>query len=290
MRTELIAISIFGALTACSNKDPFSQGSDAPPGGDGRLTDSSSTADAAPHHCVAAPARIIGIGDRITACSVIGGPQSADCVSKKFSDYVIAQYGPGATYENHAVGGAKLADISGQLAGVPAGAGRALVMIYIGGNDLSPFIFQSDQAAMDAYTMQIEPALVSVYAATFSTLADAAKFPDGATLLMNTQYNPFDDCTAPPYNLSATKTGILHMFNDKVNAIGTQQGNAAIVVDQHTPFLGHGHHYNVTTCPYYQAGDVAWMQDTIHANAAGNVDLANVADSGADRLYRDCVH
>jgi hypothetical protein len=288
MRTILLAISILGTAVACSNKDPFAAGSDAPPGGDGKLGDSM-TADAAPHHCVAAPARIIVLGDSITACSVIGGPQSADCISKKFSDYVIAHYGPGATYENHAVGGAKLADIAGQLAGVPAGTGRALVMIYIGGNDLSPFIFQSDSAAMDAYTMMIEPQLTSVYDATFASLADPAKFPAGATLLMNTQYNPFDDCTAPPYNLSATKTGILHMFNDKVTAIGAQHGDAAIVVDQHQPFLGHGHHYNVTTCPYYQAGDVAWMQDTIHANAAGNVDLANVADGGADRLYRDCI-
>ena len=123
MRTWLFAISILGA-TACGNKDPFSQVSDAPPGGDGAHGDSV-MADAGPHHCVAAPARIIVIGDSITACSVIGGPQSADCISKKFSDYVIAQYAPGATYENHAVGGAKLADISGQLAGVPAGTGRA---------------------------------------------------------------------------------------------------------------------------------------------------------------------
>jgi hypothetical protein len=31
------------------------------------------------------------------------------------------------------------------------------------------------------------------------------------------------------------------------------------------------------------------MQDLIHANAAGNTDLANVANTGADRLYRDCT-
>jgi hypothetical protein len=287
MRTFLLAISMLGAA-ACSSKDPFGPGGDASSGPDGTIGDGGVTADAAPHKCAPAPKRIIVLGDSITACSVIGGPQSADCVSKKFSDYVIATYGPGATYENFAVGGAKLADIAGQLNNIPAGTGVALVMIYIGGNDLSPFIFQSDSAAMAGYAM-IETQLVSVYDNVFAKLADPAKFPAGATLLMNTQYNPFDDCTAAPYNLSAVKIGILHMFNDKVNSIGTAKGDAAIVVDQHTPFLGHGHHYDVATCPHYVAGAVPWMQDTIHANAPGNVDLANVANSGADRLYRDCI-
>jgi lysophospholipase L1-like esterase len=275
-------------LVACSsNKDPFTGGADAPPGGDGGLTDGSSTADAAPRPCAAKPSRIVVLGDSITACSVIGGPQSADCVSKKFSDYVIAQYGA-TTYENHAVGGAKLADIASQLGTIQPAAGPALVMIYIGGNDLSPFIFQSDQQAMAGYQM-IEPMLVSVYDSVFTKLSNTTTFPNGAVLLTNTQYNPFDDCTASPYNLSPAKTAILHMFNDKVKSIADAHGAAAIWVDQHDPFLGHGHHYNVSTCPYYQANAVPWMQDTIHANPAGNVDLANVMNAGADRLYRDCI-
>jgi lysophospholipase L1-like esterase len=292
MRASLFALSILGALgsAACSSKDPFANtGSDGGGGGDGKLTDGgSSGGDAAPHHCAAAPSRIVVLGDSITACSVIGGPQNADCVSKKFSDYVIAHYGTSAAYENHAVGGAKLADIAGQLATIQPAAGPALVMIYIGGNDLSPYIFQSDQAATTGWQM-IETQMVTVYDNVFSKLANTTTFPSGATLLMNTQYNPFDDCTASPYNLSATKIGILHMFNDKVKSIAAAHGDAAIVVDQHGPYLGHGHHYNVATCPFYQANAVPWMQDTIHANAAGNVDLANVMNGGADRLYRDCI-
>jgi lysophospholipase L1-like esterase len=291
MRASLFALSILFITTAaaCSSKDPFmNDGIDAPAPGDGGLGDASTTVDAAPHSCAPAPKRIVVLGDSITACTVIGGPQSADCASKKFSDYVIAHYAPGATYENHAVGGAKLADIAGQLTTIQAAAGPALVMIFIGGNDLSPFIFQSDAAATTAWQM-IETQMTSVYDNVFTTLGNTTTFPAGATLLMNTQYNPFDDCTAAPYNVSATKTGILHMFNDKMRAIGDQHGAAAIVVDQHGPYLGHGHHYNVTTCPHYQAGATPYMQDTIHANAAGNVDLANVMNSGADRLYRDCT-
>lgn len=280
-----LALALF--LVACSSKDPFSGGVDAPPRGDGGLTDGGPTVDAAPRSCAAKPRRVVVLGDSITACSVIGGPQSADCVSKKVSDYVIAHYGA-TTYENHAVGGAKLADIAGQLATIQPAPGPALVIIFIGGNDLSPSIFQSDQQAMTSY-QAIEPMLVSVYDAVFAKLANTTTFPDGAVLLMNTQYNPFDDCTASPYNLSPAKTAILHQFNDKVRSIADAHAAAAIVVDQHHPFLGHGHHYNVATCPFYTAGAAAWMQDTIHANAAGNVDLANVMNAGADRLYRDCI-
>lgn len=291
-RTLTVVISISLALTAAcsSDKDPFAgDGVDAAPADSAGNPDGSSADQPGPHACVAKPTRVVVLGDSITACSVVGGPQSADCASKKFADYVIATYGQSAVYQNLAVGGAKLADIAGQLANIQSAPGPALVMIYIGGNDLSPFIFQSDAAAMQAWTGTISPMLDSVYANVFSTLADTSKFPAGATLLVNTQYNPFDDCTAPPYNLSQAKTNVLHMFNEKVKGIANAKGEKAIWVNQHTPFLGHGHHYNVASCPHYMAGAVGWMQDTIHANPAGNIDLANVMKNGADRLYRDCT-
>src|SRR5258706_8850120 len=257
MRRSLFVLILLGACS--SNKDPFANTPDGRAGaGNANAADESVVGgDGGPHQCVAAPKRVIVVGDSIVACSVIGGPQGPDCMSKQFSDYVIAHYGAGASYENHAVGGAVLNDIAGQLAGVPATQGPSLVLIYIGGNDLSPYIFQSDSAAMTAWTGTISPKLTSVYNATFATLADSAKFPGGATLLMNTQYNPFDDCTASPYNVSAVKIGVLPRFNDQVKAIAAAHPVASIVVDQHKPFLGHGHHYNVTTCPYYMANAVS---------------------------------
>lgn len=287
MRALPFALFVIAAAACGGEKDPFAGGADAPPKGDGGLTDGGADIDAAPRMCSAKPSRVVVLGDSITACSVIGGAQNADCVSKKVSDYVIANYGA-TTYQNLAVGGAKLADIAAQLNNIQPAAGPALVIIYIGGNDLSPFIFQSDQQAMAGYAM-IDTMMTSVYDAVFAKLANKTTFPDGAVLLMNTQYNPFDDCTASPYNLSATKIGLLHSFNDKVVAIANAHAQQAIVVNQHGPFLGHGHHYNVATCPHYKAGSAAWMQDTIHANPAGNVDLANVMNGGVDRLYRDCI-
>jgi len=291
MRRLVLAIPLI--VAACSSKDPFSGGGDAggSGGGDAAHAADGGLFDAAPPHgCVDAPKRIVVLGDSITACSVIGGPMAAACVSKQFSDYVIAHYGPGATYENYAVGGAQIKDIATQLAGVPASQGPTLMMFFIGGNDLTPYLTQSDSAAMAGWTGTVEPMMQSMYDATFTALADTAKFPGGATLLMNTQYNPFDDCTAAPYNISAAKNAILGEFNAKIKSIAAAHGNAAIVVDQHSPFLGHGHHYQVATCPYYMANATPYMQDLIHANAAGNAVLAGVDNGGADRLYRDCTH
>jgi lysophospholipase L1-like esterase len=292
MRRLVLAIPLF--VAACSsNKDPFAGGDagSGSSGDDGGHVADAGLFDAAPtHSCVAAPKRIVILGDSITACSVIGGPMAADCVSKQFSDYVIAHYGTGATYENYAVGGAQIKDIAGQLAGVPATQGPTLMMLFIGGNDLTPYLTQSDAAAMTGWTGTVEPMMQAMYDATFTALADTSKFPGGATLLMNTQYNPFDDCTASPYNISAAKTAILNEFNDKIKTIAGAHGASAIVVDTHSPFLGHGHHYNVTTCPYYMANATQYMQDLIHANAAGNAVLAGVDNGGADRLYRDCTH
>jgi len=279
-------------LAACSSsKDPFAAGNDANgSGSSGGDANGSVDAPAAPHACVPAPKRIVILGDSITACSVIGGPTGADCISKQFSDYVIANYGPGATYENKAVGGAVLNDIAGQLAGVSNAQGPTLVMMFIGGNDLAPYIFMSDTQAMDAWTGTVEPKLQAVYDATFATLADQSKFPGGATLLMNTQYNPFDDCAAGPYNVSLQKSAILGQFNQKIVDISNAHAAASIVVDQHTKFLGHGHCYQQTSCPHYMANAAPYMQDLIHANAAGNAVLSSVDNAAADRLYRDCTH
>jgi lysophospholipase L1-like esterase len=276
------------ALAACGSKDPFAGGDDAsaPDGQTSHVDGSPNAPDAAPvRSCAAAPKRVVVLGDSITACSVAGGPTGTDCVSKQFSDYVIAHYGPDATYENHAVGGAVLADIAGQLQGVQTGSGPVLFMIYIGGNDLAPYIFQSDDAATQAWA-NIRSQMDDVWHATFSSIS--SRFAAGSMVVMNTQYNPFDDCTAPPYNVSSVKADILHQYNDELRSLAAAAGDEALLVDQFTPFLGHGHHYDVATCPHYQAGAEAWMKDLIHANAPGNAELSKVLNAGADRLYRDC--
>ncbi len=284
------------AMAGCSdNANPFSGGLDGDIQGapdaakgtpDGGPTE---TPDGGVRACPAKPKRLIILGDSITNCTVIGGPNSADCVSKQFYDYVKSKYAADVQYVNAAVGGAQTAGIKQQMDGLQTGMpGHVMVMLYIGGNDLAPYIFQSDAAAMMAYE-QIMPGIKANWDGIFAFFNDTTKFPDGATIVMNNQYNPFDDCTAAPYNLSQLKSNLLHMFNVVLQDFANEHFANTIIVDQYKPYLGHGHHYNVSTCPHYMAGATPFMKDLIHANADGNKALAAQMEHALDALFTDCT-
>jgi hypothetical protein len=307
MSRFLLVSSVMATLVVagCSSKeDPFALDTDASLMGPGIDATSNGNGgggnpDAAPPgtidagtdqpglRCPAIPTRFVVLGDSITNCTVVGGPDAADCVSKQVFDYVKATYAPKVTYVNVAVPGAQTDGLPQQLRNVAPGPGHLLVMIYMGGNDLAPHIFESDDAAQKAYDEML-PGIVKTWLDTHAFFEDTTKFPDGATIIMNNQYNPFDDCTAPPYRLSAAKINLLHMFNVVLGDIANEKFKTTIIIDQHKPFLGHGHHYNVATCPYYKAGLTGFMKDLIHANGPGNAHLAAQIDKGVDRLYKDC--
>ncbi len=290
------AVGMVAVAAGCSDEsNPFVNNGDGSPGtddpvdgGPGDVDARPPTADAGPlRACATTPTRVVVLGDSITACSVVGGENHADCVSKKFFDHVKSNYAPSATYENVAVGGAQTSGLMQQYTQVAGGAGHVLVMVYMGGNDLAPYIFQSDAAAMSAFESIVD-GVVADWQELFAYFDDATRFPGGVTIVMNNQYNPFDDCTASPYNLSQLKTNLLHMFNAILVDLANEHFANTILVDQYTPYLGHGHHYSVTTCPHYAPGQTAFMKDLIHANPAGNTALAAELNRGADRLYEEC--
>lgn len=229
------------------------------------------------------PARLIVLGDSIVACSNVGERMGADCSVKKLYDYLKATYAPNLLYENLSVGGAVTVDVTmKQLATVKTGAGHALVLIYIGGNDLAKYMFSTDAQAIAGMEKDM-PVITDSWMKVFAFFADASKFPDGARLMMNSQYDPFDDCTAAPYNLTAKKIELLHTFNGELEKLAAS--DKAVFVDQFTPFLGHGHHVDVMKCPYYKPGLTAWMGDLIHPNAAGHENLFQQWKAAVDRLY-----
>jgi len=290
-----LVVLLAAAAPGCgSEKDPFAAGNDGgttAPDASVPAIDAAPVDPAAPNNwperCEPKPARVVVLGDSIAACSNVGGKDSADCASKKLHAYVES-IAPGATYQNVAVGGAVTADVpNSQLANVSTGPGHVLVVLTVGGNDLSPYIFQSDAATMQGYTMK-KPTLLEAWGRIYSFFADTSKFPDGATILMSTQYNPFDDCTASPYNLSALKIQLLHEFNGEL-AMQARTHPHVFIADPFTVFLGHGHHYNVMSCPHYSAGSVYWMGDLIHPNVTGHGELAKVWTHAADELYKDCA-
>ena len=235
-----------------------------------------------PSMAACTPKRVIFIGDSINACNNVGGKMGADCSAKNLHTYLAGKF-PGIVYDNQSVPAAVTADVPNrQLSTVMTGPGHALVIVYVGGNDLARYIYVLDNAATNGYNADM-PGILANWAKVFAFFNDRTKFPDGATIVMNTQYNPFDDCTAPPHRVSATKTMLLHKFNQELTRLARENG--AILADQYMPFLGHGHHYNVAMCPHYKMGNQSWMSDLIHPNAAGHASLNKVWQTAIDGFY-----
>ena len=217
------------------------------------------------------PTRYVVLGDSIVACLGVGDKNAATCGPKKLHAYLAAGIAPGITYENLAISGANTADVPArELAGVTGGAGHLLVLIYVGGNDLRPYLAGLDAAA-EAGFAKVVPEIEAEWKKVFDFFADRSKFPGGATLLMNNQYDPFDDCTAAPYFISATKHALLRSYNDVLAKLA--RDNGAVLTEQYLPYLGHGHHWAVATCPHYKAGSTPFMNDLIHPNPAGHEHL-----------------
>ncbi len=237
--------------------------------------------------CAPTPDRLIVLGDSIAACFGVGDKDGATCGPKIFHESLASGYAPGVEYQNGAVSGSVTTSVpDNQLSTVATGAGHALVLIYVGGNDMQKYLTQADAAAEAGLRADL-PGIAEDWQSVFAFFNDTANFPDGATIIMNNQYNPFDDCTAPPYNLSSLKSGLLREFNTQLASLADEFDNV-VITDQYTPYLGHGHHYNVASCPNYEAGLEPFMNDLIHPNAAGHANLATQWSLVADGLYGDC--
>lgn len=267
------SILAFSLLAACGDS-----------GGDPAEGTGSDAAVDAPD-CFETPSRLIILGDSIAACVGVGGKEGGECGPKQFHAMLDSSFAPGLAYENQAVSGAVTTNVPDrQLANITTGqAGHALVLIYVGGNDLQRLLPQGDGAAMAGLNSAL-PEIREDWGQVFAFFDDPVNFPDGATVIMNNQYNPFDDCTAPPYNLSATKTELLRMYNEELTLLADAHNNV-VITDQHTSYLGHGHHYDVESCPHYQPGLAPFMQDLIHPNAAGHANLAEEWSVRAAAMY-----
>jgi lysophospholipase L1-like esterase len=240
-------------------------------------------AGASPPPAAPRPQRFIVLGDSIAACSNLGGKNAAACSPGLLYDYLKLTYAPTLTYENHAVGGAVSADVvHWQLPRIEAGPGHALVLVYVGGNDLARYLISLDVSAEQGFIDTL-PKVLTVWELIIAALGDRSRFPDGYTLIMNNQYNPFDDCTAAPYFMSERKNQLLRVFNSSLEELAERKG--ALFADQHTPFLGHGHHHAVRACPHYSPESVPFMGDLIHPNGAGHHTLFQQWRALVDDLY-----
>ena len=234
------------------------------------------------------PERFIVFGDSILACSTEAGGKSAPgCSARLVHEHLAERFNADVTYENAAVGGAVTADVIGQMLGVDATqSGHALVLIGIGGNDLSGFLLTPDSTAMNEFD-DLSMRLDESWDDMLDWLLDPAHFPDGFTLVVDNQYNPFDDCTADPYSfMTPLKTELLGVFNERVAERIEGLGNAQLS-DLYQAFLGHGHHYKTAGCPHTTDAEY-WMiggVDLIHPSTAGHAGITVEIEAAIDRAY-----
>lgn len=242
--------------------------------------------------CGETPTRMMFFGDSLFACfGQDGGTDGMGCSARLAHEYLEQTYAPGATYENLAVSGAVTSEVvREQMPNAPVGMpGHTLVVIWVGGNDISPLLLASDEEAQDSYDNELGPSIRADWESMLAWVDDPANFPDGATLIINTQFNPFDDCSADPFAfMSPLKTMLLGDYNDELRAYA--DGNdRRFVADQYPVFLGHGHHWNSDECPHYESTNDYWMiggTDLVHPNTLGHVSMAGTLRGTLDEIYR----
>ncbi len=242
--------------------------------------------------CGTTPTRYIVLGHSVAACYAVGGPTSEQCALKSTETYLAGKF-PGLAYENYAVDGALIADVvNTQLPKVAGSSGNVFVNLYIGGNDLAAHLYEPDATAQQSWT-NLQPAAIQNMNTILSYFEDETKFPGGATILVNSQYNPFDECvTATNPYATALKQNIIKQFNALLVTIASGHKSAA-VVDQYGDVLGHGDNYNQATsnasppvaCPHYVAGNASWMADLIHPNTLGHVVLGKQMTAAVDTVF-----
>ncbi len=241
--------------------------------------------------CGEPPTRMMFFGDSLFACfGQVGEKNAPSCSARLGHEYLSDNYAPEVTYENLAVSGAVTADvINQQMPGAPVGMpGHTLVVIWVGGNDISGLLLSSDAEAEASYRDDLAPRLEMYWDQMLAWVDDPANFPDGATLVINTQFNPFDDCSQNPYAfMSPLKTALLAEYNDVLRARVAGREDTYLS-DQYPVFLGHGHHYATQGCPNYEEGSAYWMiggTDLVHPNGLGHVSIAGTLDGALDEIY-----
>jgi lysophospholipase L1-like esterase len=239
------------------------------------------------------PTRYIVLGHSVAHCYDVGGTMSETCSLKSTETYLAGKF-PGLAYENYAVDGALIADVvNTELPMVAGSAGNVFVNLYIGGNDLAAHLYEPDAIAMLSWT-NLQPAATQDLNTILSYFEDKTKFPGGATILVNSQYNPFDDCVTNSNSFATTfKQQVIQQFNALLVTVAAGH-KSAVVVDQFGAVLGHGDNYDQassnasppTACPYYMSGNATWMADLIHPNELGHVPLGKAMTAAVDAVFK----
>jgi hypothetical protein len=219
--------------------------------------------------CRPTPARFIVLGDSIAECA--STPRS-ECAPTLVFDYLKAHASSSLTFENHAVDGTRVSDLVSQAAQVEGGPGHVFVWIYSIGNDL-----------LGGATDPVP--LVEGYKNLFDYFSDRSRFPGGATFLLNTQYEPYDQCAVPGVANpgSPAITQLIKDMNQKVFLDVAEARPDTIAIDHYPDFLGHGENADVSGCPYCGADNTPWVY-AVHPTVAGYAHMAAKWETALDEM------
>lgn len=241
--------------------------------------------------CGDIPERMMFFGDSLFACfGQDGGKDAPSCSARLAHEYLEENYAPGVTYENLAVSGAITREVvMQQMPAAPVGMpGHTLVVIWVGGNDISNLLLATDAQAEATYRDELAPELELLWDEMLAWVDDPANFPDGATLIISTQFNPFDDCSADPFAfMTPLKTELLADYNQVLRDRVASRPHTYLA-DQFPVFLGHGHHFGTESCPHYMPDSPYWMiggTDLVHPNGLGHVSIAGTLDATIDTMF-----
>jgi hypothetical protein len=178
--------------------------------------------------------------------------------------------------ESKAAAGAYTADLPAQARSVEGGSGHVLVWVFAIGNDLL-------ERNIDY------PRWESAWSEVFEYFADTARFPGGATFLLNTQYSPYDQCPdplGPNSGITDAEEQNLQNINQRMFIDVAIRRPDTVAVDHYPDWLGHGGNADIRGCPHCQLDNTRWViDDGVHPNAIGHARLADKARAAVDGMY-----
>ena len=149
-------------------------------------------------------------------------------------------------------------------------AGKTLVMVIAGGNDLQAAIVGGNP------TGQVLTNALNHLRTTAEFFSNAERFPDGAQVMMMDVYDPSDGEAQIPGCFLGLRlpsfVAALDVWRDRYTELGAELGFA--VADALGHFHGHAHHHDNTSNPYYDPADSSmWFYDCIHPNERGHHEI-----------------
>lgn len=249
--------------------------------------------------CFATPSRFVVLGDSVSKC-VGGWDDDCNCSWRILASYIRDTYAPDLVIEGCYPGltpiRGNIRDVAEDAKTVMGGPGHIIVWISAIGWDLLDLRESVDETESDNYEAldKAIPVWLQDWQKLFDYFTDKSVFPDGVTFMLNTIYSFWDQCPDTEsgndtlgFGYTRFEENAIQYANDKVILSSARERTDTIALDVYPGILGHGHNYDVSSCPYYSPDNAYWFSDPSHLNALGYRHVASQWKRAADRIYKE---